>query len=250
MGNHLEWVYARYSNPGLIFLAEKKGLDFDWVIEAGCHDGSDTINFLKLPKVKTVFAFEPDDEAANNAEIRFSNYFGRVQLKRIALMDQPGYVRMDSPTGTLGDGSTIFRRLDDFQTTDGQSAKLLKCSTLDLEIPELNSNGLMWLDVEGSANLVLKGAERVLRSVILLQVEVNTHSSKHIESNFWKVNKIMRSASFLILYFPLHPGYFGDVIYIKSSELNPFEKLRSYLLQIVGFFVHRIIYPILNKPRD
>ena len=97
VGRLLEKIYARYANPGLLSIAKKRCLPFDWVIEAGCHDGTDTLKFLSLEQVKMVFAFEPDDAAADDpaADVEFNRFYGP---QRSGVLDVPLSVGPQGPS--------------------------------------------------------------------------------------------------------------------------------------------------------
>ena len=248
MDNLLNKIYAKFANPGLLLVAHRKKIDFEWVIEAGCHDGTDTLKFLELPNVKKVFAFEPDTIAANKAEGRFKSHGQRVELRRIALMDEPGFIEIKSPTGEFGDGNSIISRLKEgTQKIDSEGA-VLRCSSLDSEIKSLTGNGILWLDVEGSASKVLAGSTRVLSCVSLVQVEVEMHNSENRKTDFVKVDRILKKSKFSLIYAPIHPGFFGDAVYLKTSYLSFIEIFRSTLLTFLYLLLHKIIYPAIGKP--
>jgi len=250
MGTLLTKIYAKYSSPGLLKVARERNLDFEWIIEAGCHDGTDTLEFLKLPNIKRVFAFEPDDVAADLAEAKFTNHQERVNLKRLALMDQPGYIEMSSPTGNFGDGTTVISNFKSVRPAYSHDEKILICSTMDMELPNLTGRGLLWLDVEGSAANVLSGSLETLKSVSLVQVEVDTHTSKFRKANFAKVDQILTKSNFSLIFGPLHPGFFGDAIYLKNSQLTGIERLRSLALRGLYCALHLVIYPLTGRPRE
>jgi hypothetical protein len=108
----------------------------------------------------------------------------------------------------------------------------------------------MWLDVEGAAARVLAGSSRVLSSVSLIQVEVELHNSKNRKADLSKVNRILNRSKFSLIYAPLHPGFFGDAIYIKTEYLSLVEKIRSRSLNATYALLHLVIYPALGKPRS
>ena len=173
MGNLLNKFYSQWANPGLLSAAFRYNLHFNWVIEAGCHDGSDTLKFLELENVLKVYAFEPDAVAADKAELKLKAFGDRVVFKRLGLMDKRGYIQIVSSTGSFGDGTTSIGQYFD-QIHDAKSdGTLIQCTTLDDELPDLSNPGLMWLDVEGSGAKVLQGSTKVLDRVEMIQIEVD-----------------------------------------------------------------------------
>jgi FkbM family methyltransferase len=249
MGKILDWFYSSFANPGLLSVAQKRKLDFQWVVEAGCHDGTDTLKFLEVPNILRIYAFEPDEVAANKSEAKFKSHGDRVELRRLALMDKPGFVDISTPTGEFGDGNTIVGNFRSEKSELGSDIRYLRCSNLDTELKDLNGSGLLWLDVEGAAAKVLTGATKVLTSINLIQVEVELHNSKYRKTDFSNVNQILRKSEFSLICAPLHPGYFGDTVYIKTEFLSTYEKLRSHTLNVAYLLLHLIIYPVLGKPR-
>jgi FkbM family methyltransferase len=253
VGKIFNRIYTRWENPGLLLIAQQRGLQFDWIIEAGCHDGSDTLKFLELQNVLKVYAFEPDIRAADKAEKRYHAYGGKVSFSRLALMDKPGYIQLSSPTGNFGDGTTTIQSYYEELPSFTSIGDLIPCSTLDFQL--LNSQkgmrgrGLMWLDVEGSAAKVLAGASRVLEFVDLIQVEVDLHDSTHRRGNFQEVNDYLKGKNFAIIYGPIHPGFFGDAIYIRKTELSFTGRRRSEFLGFLMRVTHRLIYPLLQIPK-
>jgi FkbM family methyltransferase len=249
MGRILNRIYSRYSNPGLITVAHQRKIDFEWIIEAGCHDGTDTLKFLELPNVRKIYAFEPDKVAADKAEDKFKSWGERVEMRRLALMDSSGFIELNTPTGRFGDGNSIVGNFRNKLLDPDSDLRYLKCSTLDTELKNLNGAGLLWLDVEGSAAKVLTGAAKVLTSINLIQIEVELHNSKHRKSDFAKVNRILKKSKFSLIYAPLHPGFFGDAVYIKTELLGIIERLRSVSLSALYLLLHIFIYPLIGKPR-
>ena len=245
----LNRLYSQYSNPGLIMVAHQRKLYFEWIIEAGCHDGTDTLKFLLLPNVKKIYAFEPDKVAADKAADKFKSCGERVELRKLALMDQSGFIDLSSPTGSFGDGNSIVGNFRTKLSESNGDLRFLKCSTLDSELNNLDGAGLLWLDVEGSAAKVLTGAAKVLKSIDLIQVEVELHNSKHRKSDFIKVNRILNKSKFSLIYAPLHPGFFGDPVYIKTELLGLVERLRSVSLNALYLALHIFIYPLIGKPK-
>ena len=243
MGRLSDRIYRHFENPGLLSVVHDLKLEFSWVIEAGCHDGRDTLKFASLPNVTEIFAFEPDSVAMTQARKRLSGHKDLVHFSNLALMDKPGFVSIHDHHGELGTGNTIFKFSRD------SSIDALKCSTLDLEIPYPKDGGLLWLDVEGSPHLVLEGATTVMQKVVIAQIEVDLHSTSELrQSNFKYVHEIMDKLGFALVFAPLHPGFFGDVIYIRKSQLSFFWTVRCAFLTLTYLALHKSLFPLLKKP--
>jgi FkbM family methyltransferase len=242
VGKLLNRIYRYFESPGVLAVVGDLGLHFSWVIEAGCHDGIDTLKFASLPNVTEIFAFEPDEVAMAEAQKRLSGHKDLVQFSNLALMDKPGFVSIHDHHGELGTGNTIFKFSRD------SSVDALKCSTIDLEILNPKDGGLLWLDVEGSPHLVLKGATTAMQKVVIAQIEVDLHSTSELrQANFNFVHKTMNKLGFALVFAPLHPGFFGDVIYIRKSKLSLLRRIKSALLTPTYIVLHKSLYPLLKS---
>lgn len=251
MGKILNKFYARHSNPGIIEIITGRSLTVDWAIEAGCHDGSDTIGIANLENMRQIYSFEPDVVAASKAQAQFKILPPIVKFFPIALWDKSGFVEMHSPNGKPGDGSSIFRFCEVTHLAAGmiEEQNFFLCTTIDAEVTPISDNGMLWLDVEGVSNIVLNGALQTLKSISIAQIEIEMHKmSNRREESFDSVHRIMTKLNFRLFRAPLHPGYFGDVIYIKKENLTNSEKVFSSYITILMFILHKIIYPTISKP--
>jgi hypothetical protein len=158
---------------------------------------------------------------------------------------------MRTPSGNAGDGNSIFSFHKEINSILENSESVLSCTSLDAEVLPVSNNGLLWLDVEGVPHVVLEGAKSTLDCISIAQIEVEMHRmSEYRGASFVKVHKIMRAANFELYRAPLHPGYFGDVIYIKRNRLSLVRIISSRILVIFMFTLHGFLYPVLDKPRQ
>ena len=77
-------------------------------------------------------------------------------------------------------------------------------------------------------------------------VRGSTIERKQMSTN---TNRILSKSEFSLIYAPLHPGFFGDAIYVKAEFLSTYEKFRSHTLNVAYLLLHMTIYPALGKPR-
>jgi hypothetical protein len=167
----------------------------------------------------------------------------------VALLDHPGWARSYAPNGTPGDGSTIFKKLEINQKIADDSTSFIEVSTLDAEIKVGSENGALWLDVEGSAHLVLAGGQKTLGRIQTCQIEIDMHDiSEYRKANYREVHKLMKRSAFSLLYAPIHPGFFGDAIYVKANLLSKSAKVRSLFLETFFILLHSYVYPLMKNP--
>ncbi len=250
MGKQLNSFYRTFMNPGLIAYLQSNDLDIEWIIEAGCHDGADTKEFLAHQRFKQIFAFEPDPVAFKVAKMQLKDYLDRVTLRNVVLMDKPGAVRALPLNGEFGTGSTIFSQLKNM-TNPSEPITTVMASRLDDEIPSVTGGGALWLDVEGSAHLVLCGGTTILKQVRVAQIEIDMHAqSIYRNKNYRTVLKIMSRSHFCLIAAPLNPGFFGDALFVKAEFLSLTQKTKSLLLHFMFITLHSGIYPLLGKPKS
>lgn len=243
MGSLLNRIYEKYSAKDFILLAKK--LDtIEWIVEAGIHDGTDTEILLKTFDVNHYFAFEPDPAAFAFADAKLSEERSKhnLMLLPIALSDRKHIIKMVSPKG-FGLGISQI-------TNDPHSqGVLIQSDLLDNYLASMNNNGLLWLDVEGHSISALNGSIRNLNKFVICKIEAQTHTiDSRKEQDAFRVHKLMRK-NFLLIRAPLYPGYFGDLVYLRKDQASMVPWISSKALTVVFYALHRIIYPLLKKPK-
>lgn len=238
----LDKYYEFFFGPDVFLVAQKLGLTINFVIEAGCHDGSDTLKFLKNSSVKMVYAFEPDHNARERAlKLCATEIPHRVELSPFALSNKNERMYLHYGEASAGSGTTRL-------VAEGTDA--IETRRLDDCLPNLPSTGLLWLDVEGHAVPALQGSLKTLRNIQIAKMEVQTHEmGPGRKADFLPVIRIMKKAGMVPLYGPLHPGYFGDLIFARESEITLFRQYQSIFLSTQLFLLHIIVYPLLGKAK-
>jgi FkbM family methyltransferase len=244
----LERMYTRLASPGLVEIIRSHSLSISWIVEAGCHNGSDSLNLLKINDEVVIHAFEPDSVAFDSAMKNVSS--SRFKLSQFALMDRDGMARIIPLNSTFGTGSSIvkFGEPGEFENVD--RTDLIQCRRLDgLDISSSQGRGAFWIDVEGAEIELVKGAIETLKKVDVIQIEVVLHDMSSTRRATWRqLNQMIRGSGFELCYAPVHPGYFGDCIYVRTSCLSFHSKLKAIYLNFIMTILHCWVYPILRKP--
>ena len=225
---------------------KKKSIDFSWVVEAGCHDGSDTVVFSKMPNVARVFAFEPDYTARKKAKERFiDEKYSNIDLSELGLMNQSGYARIKYHAGEKGSGNSHIE-LSPLKESDDD----ILITTLDeffSQTSPRSGQGLMWLDVEGAAVNVFEGAPASLKTFNLIKVEVEFRKMNEFRTgNYKQVIDILEKSGFVMVRGTIHPGLFGDLIFVrKGSGKNVY--ISQVTMKLLFLLLHDGIYRLKNK---
>ncbi|MCX6451206.1 MAG: FkbM family methyltransferase [Actinobacteria bacterium] len=246
MGKYLNNFYSRFSaNNFLEYIKLDEG-KINWVIEAGCHDGNDTLEFVKFSNVKVIYAFEPDPIAREIAMKTLEPYLTNlVKLYPYALSNSEGEIYLVQSHGNFGNGTS--EASEEF-SHEIPHVKIKKVR-LNRIVSEESSNGILWLDVEGHAVEALVGAGGILNKLIHAKIEVQMHTLNDArKADSTRVLQIMRKAGHTPIMLPLHPGFFGDIVFTKATELSISKRAYSLVLVSLFRFLHLIIYPMLGKP--
>lgn len=226
---------------------EERGIDVSWIVEAGCHDASDTEILATLFNPVKIYAFEPDPVAFEIAKSRIENLASKshaIELLKIALMNVSGEGNLFF-VGIAGGGSTQIRETETSMHDDAVRTSKLD----DLGIPEA-SKGLLWLDVEGNAVLALQGMQESLTKFNLAKIEVEFHDMSTFRTqNFRQVINIMKQSDFKLIKSYIQPGFFGDLLFVSKRQLSFSDYLNSFLVTWTTIVLHSLIYPILKKPK-
>lgn len=208
---------------------------------------------IEALKPSQVFAFEADPNAFKLAKLELANYKD-VLLFEFGLGDKPGigalYVNnLEPENGTSGfqfkpsDPAEWHTRNIEIRTLDSTLAQFFEIQ------PQPTAREIfLWLDVEGFEDKVLLGALDSLRKCAVAQIGINMHDSLR-KSNYLEVLRIMRNEGFVLVFGPLHPGFFGDAVFIHKEKVTSLgQKLRGQILYATMIALHSGLYPILKKP--
>lgn len=241
--NLLDYYYKYWGSTDLVRISEKFGIVPQYIIEAGCHDGSDTRELIEKYPNARIFAFEPDHAARKIAiQNLTSDTSEKITIFDFGLSNENrlgGIKYHDGIPGTgssqiseSGEASVELRRLDDILS--------------DIEL----KGGMLWLDVEGHAVPALEGMLRILSDIKSAKIEVQMHDMSAFRlTDYDKVINILGSKKLFLVSGPLNPGFFGDMIFVSLDYLNKVEVIKSRLLVLQIRFLHKIVYPALGKPK-
>ena len=225
----------------VIQIANDRMIQIDWILEAGCHDGSDSrILFNSFEPIRHL-AFEPDETARTKAQALFKDEnLQNIELYPFGLSNSDKRVFLKYEAEGKGSGSTHF-------SNEGEDS--VRISVFDNHFEIFQKSGLLWLDVEGHAVQALEGMNKSLKLISIARVEVQLHTrNKEFEQDFYRVIQLMKNASLVPIYGPIHPSYFGDIVFVRSSELSYRDKIRSKFLLLNMYFFHSFLFPLLRKP--
>ena len=233
--------YEFFGELDVAYIAKKRQIKIDWILEAGCHDGSDSVELFKNFNPNRYLAFEPDE----TARVKASRLFSEKKLEKIELFplglssnDERKFLKYEAEG--KGSGSTHF-------SASGEDA--VNVISFDEHFQVQENSGLLWLDVEGHALQALTGMTKSLHKIAIARVEVQLHKRDgDFPQDFIEIVELMKQVSLIPIFGPVYPGYFGDIIFVNRNLINIRDKARSKLLILQMNFLHLFLYPRINKP--
>ena len=167
------------------------------IFDIGCYDGEDTREFAHLFENPTIYAFEGDERSVELFK-RLSRGYENIKLVETVLSNTDGEVdwfASGSDTKRHYDfqnswsASSSLKRPDNhlnaFKDVFFSEAHKVKSMTLDTWMkgnPHIGSIDLIWADVNGAEEELLKGAQETLQKTKFLYTEFNAVADKKLYS--------------------------------------------------------------------
>lgn len=149
------------------------------ILDIGAHKGSYSLLCAKLMNDRgRVLAFEPDPENCNWIKKNIqANGYKCIELHQCALSDREGSATFYAANGL---GSLVSTSLP---TAYDKKPITVQTRMLDtvLNAENIHIVDIIKVDVEGADLLVLKGAERTLRSmnvILLMDIDINSNAER------------------------------------------------------------------------
>lgn len=240
--NLIDSYYLIFNNLDVFEISSKRKMTFDCIIEAGCHDGSDSVQLNRFFNPSKYLAFEPDYVARERAKKLFKAMnIGTIELHNYGLSNTNSRKFLVYEAEGKGSGSTHI-------SEDGEDA--IEVKIFDDYFDSDLGVSLLWLDVEGHALQTLEGMRATLKNVSLARVETQLHTrNDYFKKDYTDVIKLMKRYSLYPIYGPIFPGFFGDFIFVHSKYMTPRDKFRSFSLLVHLKLLHQGLYPLLGKPK-
>lgn len=101
--------YNFWSEAQLFRVAQTLKIDVQWIVEAGCHNGTDTLELNRRFNPVNLYAFEPEPAAHSAAKKNFqSNGLSNVTLFKDGLGEDNSSKFLNYLASGKGSGSTFL----------------------------------------------------------------------------------------------------------------------------------------------
>jgi len=178
------------------------------IFDCGSRDALDGINLARRFGARELHVFEPNpvamalcrgNAAASGAGIT-------ITLNEVALGDKQGQVtfrpinqertQTNWADGNIG-ASSLFQAGNDYPYEKyAQDEITVEMTTLDSYCLTHDKPDMLWIDVQGAELMLFKGAETVLPTVKVIQVELSFKLIYEGQPLYWEVDRYLRSKGF------------------------------------------------------
>jgi FkbM family methyltransferase len=239
-----------------LFGALLGALDIDTVCDVGSMDGADALRFRRHHPRANILAFEPNPENFSRMQADERLRAQHIRVLPYAASDRdseaPFYVvNTHQGPGTARERrgqSSLLRRADESLLAGEIQVQTVRLDRLLAEEQYADEALALWIDAEGMAFEVLRGAGGVLANTRLLHVEVETTpcigAGQHL---FAEVREELQRARFELLATdqPLaHPQFNAlfvrrDLVAARAPRIQVLLAL-AWLRRRVGRALHRL----------
>jgi FkbM family methyltransferase len=189
------------------------------IIEAGAHNGTDTVELAQLWSHGSVHAFEPVPSLFLELRNKTKN-LGNVFCYPLALAPQKGRQRLNL-SGGVSDGSSSLLEPALHRTfhpeVTFESNIEVEAVTLDswAEDHAIGKVDLMWLDLQGMEPAVLRSSPRILSEVKVVHTEVSLAAVYAGTELYPQFRAWMESQGFSVVQEFLPYPDMGNVLFVR-----------------------------------
>ncbi|MDR3646451.1 MAG: FkbM family methyltransferase [Candidatus Babeliales bacterium] len=192
------------------------------IVEAGAHNGTDTLEMAKLWPNSTIHAFEPVPELFQKIKNKIKHY-SNIKIYNLALSDLIGKTKMyvssrnDAASSLLPTNSVVFNHYQPKVLFNKEI--YIESTTLDkwATVNNIKNIDFLWLDMQGYEPKMLMASPNILKTVKVIYTEVN-HKELYAGSIlFNEYRKFLETQGFQLVQvcFPFED--WGDALFVRKN---------------------------------
>jgi len=201
-----------------------KKLDIDKIIDIGAHKGEFLENVLKIEKINSFYAFEPQKKIFNDLNEKFSNN-EKITLFNFA-MDKEitnkklkiNKLSMASSLAEINEKSLYLKvkNLLTFSKSNFEDEYEIQTNTVDKIFENISlQKTLLKIDVEGFEKNVIEGSKMKLKEIPFILLE-NQFGNHYKNNDFEDIIKLLLEQNFKIYKKFIFPTlHYQDVLFKK-----------------------------------
>ena len=202
-----------------------KELDIEKIIDVGAHKGEFLEKMLKIEKVNSFYAFEPQKNIFNELSEKFSKN-KKVTLYNFAMDKEITNKKLKinklSMTSSLAEinKKSLYLKIKNFLTfskSNFENEYEIQTNTVDKIFENISlEKALLKIDVEGFEMNVIEGSQMKLKEIPFILLE-NQFGNHYINNNFKDIVNILSKQNFKIYKKFLFPTlHYQDVLFKKT----------------------------------
>ena len=199
-------------------------LNINMIIDIGAHKGEFLENMLKIEKIKTFYAFEPQKDIFVRLNKRFSKN-KKITLFNYAMDKEVSNKRLQinklSMTSSLAEVNekSLYFKLKNFLTSSKSNfvdEYVVQTNTVDNFFKDVNlEKTLLKIDVEGFEMNVIQGSKMKLKEIPYIIIE-NQFGNHYKNNNFDEIKNVLLKYNFVISKKFVFPTmHYQDVLFKK-----------------------------------
>ena len=202
-----------------------KELDIEKIIDVGAHKGEFLEKMLKIEKVNSFYAFEPQKNIFNELSEKFSKN-KKVTLYNFAMDKEITNKKLKinklSMTSSLAEinKKSLYLKIKNFLTfskSNFEDEYEIQTNTVDKIFENIGlQKALLKIDVEGFEMNVIEGSQKKLKEIPFILLE-NQFGNHYINNNFKDIINVLSKQNFEIykkFTFPLL--HYQDILFKKK----------------------------------
>ena len=201
-----------------------RNLDIDKVIDIGAHKGEFLENILKIEKVNSFYAFEPQKDIFNELSKKFSKN-KKISLFNCAVDKEISNKKLKvnklSMTSSLAEFNekSFYLKLKNFLSSSKSNfvdEYEIPTNTIDNVFKDINlKKTLLKIDVEGFELRVIQGSQMKLKEIPYILME-NQFGDHYKNNNFDDIKNLLIKENFFIIKKFIFPTlHYQDILFKK-----------------------------------
>jgi len=205
-------------------LMHLRNFDIDKIIDIGAHKGEFLENMLKIEKINSFYAFEPQKNVfkelskkfVGNERVKLFNYAMDKEISNKKL--KINKISMKSSLAEVNENSLYLKLINFLARSKSNFESEYEVQTVTVDKIFENTNlqkSLLKVDVEGFEMNVIKGSQMKLKEIpyILLENQFGNHFKNN---NFKDITKLLSEQNFIIYKKFVFPTmHYQDVLFKK-----------------------------------
>lgn len=202
-------------------LLKLKFQKLDVILEAGGHNGKDTLRIREHWPEADIFVFEPEPVLYAQL-VKTTSIFPKIHQHQLALSDRSGKVIFHKSSGRSDASSSLLKPKDHLEAhPDVYFDEELEVSAVNLDEwsnqNDVKKIDFMWLDMQGHELNMLKGCPQILSSAKAIYSEVSLIETYEGVALYPEFRQFMEDNGFEVFIEYLTWKDMGNVLFLKKN---------------------------------